>query len=60
MQHAQDPKRYERLTGLFRRWELEQVIDAGFEYRVEECGTDANGCRLFALYRRVAGEEPPA
>jgi hypothetical protein len=33
------------------------VVVAGFEYRVEEAGTDASGCRLFALYRRACPTE---
>lgn len=60
MRRTADPKRYVRLPGLYRRWELEQVIEAGFEYRVEEWGEDMSGCELFALYRRVPEEEVPA
>jgi len=52
IQRAYDPRRYERLPGLFRRWELEDVIEAGYEYRVEEAGRDADGSTLFVLYRR--------
>jgi len=59
MRRAADAKRYVRLPGLYRRWEMEQVIEAGFEYRVEEWGKDASGCELFALYRRVPEEEVP-
>lgn len=47
-----DPRRYERVPGLLRRWELEDVIEAGFEYHVEAAGQDTAGCPLVALYRR--------
>jgi hypothetical protein len=56
---AQEPNRYERVPGLFRRWELEDVIEAGHEYRVEEAGQDDNGSPLFALYRRACRDEEP-
>ena len=60
MRRAADPKRHVRLPGLFRRWELERVIEPGFEYRVEPWGQDASGCELVALYRRASEEELPA
>jgi len=41
-----------RLPGLFRRWEFEQVIDAGAEFVVEEAGTASDGTPLVAVYRR--------
>lgn len=61
MADASDSTRYERVPGLLRRWELEDVITAGFEYRVEEAGQDRAGCPLFALYRRecLAEESMP-
>ena len=39
-----------RLPGLFRRWELGQVIEAGKDYRVEDAGTACDGTTLFAVY----------
>lgn len=60
MRHAQEPSRYERVPGLFRRWELEDVIEAGHEYRVEEAGRDDSDSPLFALYRRACTDEEPA
>lgn len=57
IQRAHDLRRYERLPGLFRRWELEDIIEAGFEYRVEEAGSDVSGCTLFALFRRECPAE---
>jgi hypothetical protein len=40
-----------RLPGLFRRWELAQVIEAGEDYRVEDAGTAGDGTALFAVYK---------
>jgi hypothetical protein len=41
-----------RLPGLFRRWELEQVIDGSDEFHIEAAGTTSDGARLFAVYYR--------
>src|SRR5512144_1114534 len=41
-----------RLPGLFRRWELEQIVEAGKDYRIEDAGTANDGTPLFAVYRR--------
>ena len=41
-----------RLPGLFRRWEIEQVIDAGADFHLEEAGEASDGTPLFAVYRR--------
>ena len=39
-----------RLPGLFRRWELAQVIEAGKDYHVEDAGSACDGTTLYALY----------
>lgn len=39
-----------RLPGLFRRWELAQVIVTGEDYRVENAGTASDGTPLYAIY----------
>lgn len=39
-----------RLPGLFRRWELAQVIEPGVDYRVEDAGMAADGTPLYAVY----------
>lgn len=44
---------FRRIPGLFRRWELAQVIDAGEEYHIEDAGTTSDGTMVFAIYRRV-------
>lgn len=41
-----------RLPGLFRRWELEQVIDSSAEFHLEAAGSTSDGTTLFAIYRR--------
>ena len=41
-----------RLPGLFRRWELPEVIEAGLDYRFEEAGTTDDGTLLLAIYVR--------
>jgi hypothetical protein len=46
-----------RLPGLFRRWELGQVIEAGKDYRVEDAGTACDGTTLFAVYAAAATAE---
>ena len=52
-----DPKQYRRVPGLFRRWELEHLIEPGFEYFVEESGKDSGGSALYALFRRKWTEQ---
>ena len=41
-----------RLPGLFRRWEIEQVVDTGADFHLEEAGTASDGTQLFTVYRR--------
>lgn len=45
-----------RLPGLFRRWELEQIVEAGNDYRIEDAGAASDGTPLFAVYRRQSDE----
>jgi hypothetical protein len=45
-----------RLPGLFRLWELEQIVEAGNDYRIEDAGTASDGTPLFAVYRRQPDE----
>lgn len=46
-----------RLPGLFRRWELVQVLEPGRDYHLEAAGRTVDGAELVAVYR---GEAPPA
>ena len=41
-----------RLPGLFRRWEIEQVVEPGTDFHLEEAGNASDGTPLFAVYRR--------
>lgn len=39
-----------RIPGLFRRWELPEVLAAYRCYRIEDAGAHADGTPLLALY----------
>ena len=54
---ATHPDEFLRLPGLFRRWEVEQVLDAGSDFHIEEAGTASDGTQLFAVYRRDNNQE---
>ena len=41
-----------RLPGLFRRWEIEQVVEPGADFHLEDAGEAADGTQLIAVYRR--------
>jgi len=49
---ATDPDAFARLPGLFRRWELPQVLETGRDFHIEEAGVASDGTQLFAVYRR--------
>jgi len=57
-QHQPVDDEYVRLPGLFRRWELEQVVGVGAEYHLEEAGS-SDGTPLFAVYRRDRSDGVP-
>ena len=42
-----------RIPGLYRRWELAEVLEPGVEYRLEDAGETDCGTKLIALYRSV-------
>lgn len=44
------PENLKRLPGLFRRWELSEVLATCVSYRIEAAGTDADGTPLLAVY----------
>ena len=52
-----DPIAMHRIPGLFRRWELAQLIAAGEAYRIEDAGTTEDGAPLLAVYRAVRDED---
>ena len=41
-----------RLPGLFRRWELNDVVEVGADFHLEDAGDAADGTQLIAVYRR--------
>ena len=49
-----------RLPGLFRRWELEQVIEGSDEFHISAAGETEDGSELFTVYYRERPLVPPA
>jgi hypothetical protein len=47
-----------RVPGLLRRWEIEQVVTGGAEYRIEEAGELSDRTEVFAVYRREHARAP--
>lgn len=47
-----------RLPGLFRRWELNDVIELGADFHLEDAGEAADGTQLIAVYRRERRSSP--
>lgn len=47
-----------RLPGLFRRWELNDVVDVGADFHLEDAGEAADGTQLIAIYRRERRSTP--
>lgn len=45
-----DPDDLHRLPGLFRRWELADVLLPGRHYRLERAGAADDGTPLYAVY----------
>ena len=50
------PEEFVRLPGLFRRWELEEVLEVGTDFHLEEAGQTADGTQLLAVYWRPAAQ----
>ena len=40
-----------RLPGLFRRWEVAQILEPGLDYHLEDAGRTSDGAPLVAVYR---------
>jgi hypothetical protein len=49
-----------RLPGLFRRWELEQVIEGSDEFHISAAGATEDGTELFTVYYKERPLVPPA
>jgi hypothetical protein len=52
-----DREEFVRLPGLFRRWELERVLEPGTDFHIEEAGDASDGTPLFAVYRREPNQK---
>ena len=49
-----------RIPGLFRRWELAQVLKPGEDYHLEDAGTTSDGTVLFSVFHSVSTETGPS
>lgn len=49
---AEPDEDYYQLPGLFRAWELGQVVEPGHDYLVEDSGCTALGEPLYVVLRR--------
>lgn len=47
-----------RVPGLFRRWELGELLQAGEAYHLEDAGRASDGSPLIAVYRSKAAPRP--
>ena len=52
-----DSKDFIRLPGLFRRWEIDQVLESGSDFHIEDAGETSDGSPLFAVYQRTPDEK---
>ena len=49
----------QRVPGLFRRWELQNLLEPDRRYHLEDAGTHADGTPLLAVYADQSGEFRP-
>ncbi len=54
------PSELYRIPGLFRRWELAQLLETGKDYHLEDAGTTSDGTPLIAVYRSELLDEEAA
>ena len=50
-----DTDRFRRLPGLYRRWELAELLHARQDYRLEDAGETIDGTPLVAVYQVPEG-----
>jgi len=43
---------YVRVPGLFRRWEIQHVVDTSADFNIEAAGCTEDSTELFSVYRR--------
>lgn len=46
-----------RLPGLYRRWELAQILESGIDYRIEDAGETRDGAALLAVFAATPARE---
>jgi hypothetical protein len=49
--HVVNDDEPERLPGLYRAWDLAQILGTEVSYRIEAAGQTREGTPLFAVYR---------
>lgn len=54
------PEDLHRIPGLFRRWELADVLAPGHHYRIERAGAADDGTPLYALFANTAAASDDA
>jgi hypothetical protein len=47
-----------RIPGLFRRWEIAQILAPDQDYHLEDAGMTSDGAALLAVYRSQPDETP--
>ena len=57
---ALSPEDLRRLPGLYRRWELVEVLKTDRLYRIEEAGRAADGAPLLAVFESEPEPTPAA
>jgi hypothetical protein len=53
------PEGLKRIPGLYRRWELPDVLEAHRSYHIEQAGCDSDGTPLLAVYGDFTSESDP-
>jgi len=54
---TEQPDEFHKLPGLFRGWEIEQVLEQGATYYIEGAGNVSDGIPLFAVFRQELQED---
>ena len=52
MTEPEDNAEFRRLPGLFRSWELPQLVEPHGDYRIEDAGETEDGAPLFVVWQR--------
>jgi hypothetical protein len=52
-----ETRSFVRVPGLFRKWEIEQVVEPGSDLHVEAAGEAEDGTPLYVIYKRTAPDQ---